>query len=164
MDGKIGVESALGKGSVFTVELPLAPAPEGDAALEEADYPGRRVLLVEDNALNLEIMEELLQLTGVEIETAADGSEAVEKLQSAPEGYYDLIFMDIQMPVMDGYEATRRIRAMERADVQRLPIYAVSANALAEDVKNSMDAGMDGHIPKPVEMAAIEKVMRRCFG
>lgn len=164
MEGAIQVESALGEGSVFTVELPLAPVSEGDGARDEAEYPGRRVLVVEDNALNLEILEELLQCTGVEIETAADGREAVEKVQSVPEGYYDLIFMDIQMPVMDGYEATRRIRSMEREDVRRMPIYAVSANALAEDVRHSLEAGMDGHIPKPVELAAIEKVLRQCFG
>lgn len=164
MEGIIQVESTLGEGSVFTVELPLAPASEGDGAREAAEYPGRRVLVVEDNALNLEILEELLQSTGVEIETAADGREAVEKVQSVPEGYYDLIFMDIQMPVMDGYEATRRIRSMEREDVRRMPIYAVSANALAEDVRHSLEAGMDGHLPKPVELAAIEKVLRQCFG
>ena len=87
----------------------------------------------------------------------------MERLQTAPDGWFDLIFMDIQMPEMDGYEATRRIRRMEREDMKRIPIFAVSANALAEDVKNSLDAGMNGHISKPVDLELLKKVMQECF-
>lgn len=106
---------------------------------------------------------ELLEMTGVQAEAARDGAEAVRLFEEAPEGYYDLIFMDIQMPVMDGYEATRQIRKMNRSDTEKLPIFAVSANALAEDVKNALDSGMNGHIPKPVDFDSIGKVLKQCF-
>ncbi len=188
MGGRILVESKPGKGSVFTVELFLtsieqeeraeeaqkiqkpgeAEALQGaknpKAALQKTDsYSEKRVLLVEDNELNMEIMGALMEMIGVQVEKAYDGKEAVERLQTAPDGWFDLIFMDIQMPLMDGYEATRRIRRMEREDMKRIPIFAVSANALAEDVKNSLDAGMNGHISKPVDLDLLKKVMQECF-
>ena len=100
-------------------------------------------------------------MTGVQIEKAYNGQEAVQMVGEKPIGYYDLIFMDIQMPVMDGYEAARRIRAMRREDGERIPIYALSANALAEDIENALQAGMNGHIAKPIDMAPIEKVLRQ---
>lgn len=169
MDGNISAESTLGKGSVFTVELPLQihrEAAETKSGLkipaeEQQGYGDKCVLLVEDNELNMEILEELLDITGVQMEKATDGREAVQMVQKKP-AHYDLIFMDIQMPVMDGYEATRRIRSME-GSVRNIPIYAVSANALAEDVKNALDSGMNGHIAKPVELESIEKVLKQCF-
>ena len=107
----------------------------------------------------MEIAEELIGITGVQIEKAVDGLKAVEMFASSPCGYYDLIFMDIQMPVMDGYEATRRIRGMDREDAGSLPIFAMSANAFAEDVENSLLAGMNGHIAKPIDLDSIEKVL-----
>ena len=137
-------------------------AAQGDA--QGGDYTSKRVLLVEDVELNMEIAEAMIGMTGVQIEKAYDGLEAVQLVEEKPSGYFDLIFMDIQMPVMDGYEATRRIRAMQREDAAHIPIFALSANALAEDVENSRKAGMNGHIAKPIDMEPIEKVMRQYFG
>lgn len=168
MDGSISVQSEPGGGSVFIVEFCLYAGQEppevelGPQTGETPDYADKRVLLVEDNELNMEILEEFVSAAGVQIEKAHDGREAAERVETNPSGYYDLILMDIQMPVMDGYEATRYIRGLEQED--RVPIYAVSANALAEDVRNAARAGMDGHIAKPVRPDAILKVMNKCFG
>ncbi|MDE6889438.1 MAG: response regulator [Eubacterium sp.] len=141
--------------------------PANENAVQEdaqgGDYTSKRVLLVEDVELNMEIAEAMIGMTGVQIEKAYDGLEAVQLVEEKPSGYFDLIFMDIQMPVMDGYEATRRIRAMQREDAAHIPIFALSANALAEDVENSRKAGMNGHIAKPIDMEPIEKVMRQYF-
>ncbi len=178
MGGSISVKSKPGKGSVFTIEMPLKviqekePAVSGDftaAEIEETEeareefYSSKRVLLVEDNELNMEIMGALMEMIGVQTEKAYNGQEAVTRLQEVAEGWFDLIFMDIQMPVLDGYEATRRIRKMEREDMKHIPIFAVSANALAEDVKNSLEAGMNGHISKPVDLDLLKKVMGECL-
>ena len=106
-------------------------------------FPGKRILVVEDNDLNREIAYELLQETHAEVETACDGQEAVDKVAASPEGYYDFIIMNIQMPVMDGLEATRQIRHLDRQDIKDMPIIAMSANAFAEDVRLSLEAGMN---------------------
>ena len=137
-------------------EKKLAPA-----ELEENRYAGRRVLLTEDNQLNREIAEELLNFIGVEVEQAANGREALEKVEHNPPGYYDLIFMDIQMPVMNGYEAARRIRALDREDVRSLPIIAMTANAFADDIRQAREAGMDGHVAKPVEVSKLMEALDR---
>lgn len=126
-------------------------------------YESKRVLIVEDVELNMEIAEAMIGMTGVQIEKAFNGQEAVQLVLQKPQGYFDFIFMDIQMPVMDGYEATRRIRAMDRKDTADVPIYALSANALAEDIENSLQAGMNGHLAKPIDMESIEKVLQRYF-
>lgn len=126
-------------------------------------FPGKRILVVEDNDLNREIAYELLQETGAEIETACDGQEAVNKVSDSPEGYYDFIIMDIQMPVMDGLEATRQIRLLDRQDIKDLPIVAMSANAFAEDVQLSLQAGMNEHIAKPIEIDRLYSVMGKWF-
>ena len=126
-------------------------------------FPGKRILVVEDNELNREIAYELLQETGAEIETASDGLEAVNKVADSPEGYYDFIIMDIQMPVMDGLEATRQIRLLDRQDIKHLPIVAMSANAFAEDVRLSLEAGMNEHIAKPIEIDRLYSVMGKWF-
>lgn len=174
MNGKISVESEPGKGSVFTVEFYFRyQEHDGLTALELSEpdkeqtkdegYADKRILLVEDNEINMEILEAMLEMTGVQTEKATDGQEAVKMVHDHPDGYYDLIFMDIQMPVMDGYEATRQIRRMDKSCASSLPIFAVSANALASDIQNSMEAGMNGHIAKPVDFDLIEKVLKQCF-
>ena len=127
--------------------------------LSESDYTGKRILLVEDNELNREIAVEILQMTGAEVETAENGKIAVEKVEASPKGSYDLIFMDIQMPVMNGYEATAAIRSLPGAK-GKLPIVAMTANAFAEDVQLAKNTGMNGHIAKPLDMNKLNDVLK----
>ena len=126
--------------------------------LSEADYTGKRILLVEDNELNREIGVEILQMTRAEVETAENGKIAVEKVEASPKGSYDLIFMDIQMPVMNGYEATAAIRSLP-GEKGKLPIVAMTANAFAEDVQLAKNTGMNGHIAKPLDMNKLNDVL-----
>lgn len=163
MGGTIQVESTQGVGTKFTVDLTLmlAPreevysSPEALAEAEHAKLRGRRILLAEDNDLNAEIAIALLGEEGLLIERAADGEECCTMLAQAPEGYYDLILMDIQMPRMNGYEAAAKIRGM--ADVKKagIPIIAMTANAFAEDRQAALDAGMNAHVAKPIDMAVL---------
>ena len=127
--------------------------------VEPSDYTGKRILLVEDNELNREIGVEILQMTGAEVETAENGKIAVEKVEASPKGSYDLIFMDIQMPVMNGYEATAAIRSLPGAK-GKLPIVAMTANAFAEDVQLAKNTGMNGHIAKPLDMNKLNDVLK----
>lgn len=127
---------------------------------EELDFSGKRVLLAEDNELNCEIAEELLSQKGFCVDIARNGAEAVEKVRTSRPGYYEVILMDIQMPVMDGYEATRQIRNLENAALAKIPIIALSANAFEEDRKASREAGMDGHLAKPIETAKLFGVLK----
>ena len=136
------------------------PAGDNENAAD-IDYSGKRVLVVEDNAINLEIALEFLKLLGLTCESAGDGAEALEKFLAVPEGYYDLIFMDIQMPTMNGYEAARAIRAASRSDAVRIPIIAITANAFSEDVKMALAAGMNAHIAKPFELRLLKKIIRQ---
>lgn len=133
-------------------------------ALKQSDYSGRKVLLVEDNELNMEIAEELLSYIGIALEKAGDGQQAVDMLMDRPEHYYDLVFMDIQMPVKNGYEAAREIRASGREDLKTIPIVAMSADAFSDDIQRAVMAGMNDHVAKPIELpkllAALEKWMR----
>ena len=126
--------------------------------VEPSDYTGKRILLVEDNELNREIGVEILQMTGAEVETAENGKIAVEKVEASPEGLYDFIFMDIQMPVMNGYEATAAIRSLP-GEKGKLPIVAMTANAFAEDVQLAKNTGMNGHIAKPLDMNKLNDVL-----
>ncbi|MBP3217466.1 MAG: response regulator, partial [Lachnospiraceae bacterium] len=127
------------------------------------DFSGHRILLAEDNEMNQMIATAILQETGLEVEIAADGVQAVEMISSAGPGYYDLIFMDIQMPNMDGYEAARRIRALDDPGKAGIPIIAVTANAFEEDRKVALEAGMNGHLAKPYDvpkmMAMLSEVL-----
>lgn len=169
MGGTIQVESTQGVGTKFTVDLTLTLAsreevyssPEASAEAEHAKLRGRRILLAEDNELNAEIAIELLGEEGLLIERAADGEECCTMLAQAPEGYYDLILMDIQMPGMNGYEAAAKIRGM--ADVKKagIPIIAMTANAFAEDRQAALDAGMNAHVAKPIDMAVLLPTLLR---
>ncbi len=123
-----------------------------ESGTPEGDFRGRRFLVVEDNELNMEIAVGLLEATGAVIETAADGQEAVEHFSRSVPGYFDLILMDVQMPVMNGYEATMAIRRLDRKDAKTVPILAMTANAFSEDVEKSLASGMNGHISKPIDL------------
>jgi CheY-like chemotaxis protein len=132
-------------------------------SFQKENYADKRILLVEDNELNIEVAAEILGMVGFSVDMAQNGKEAVEQFsQSSPE-YYDLIFMDIQMPVMNGYEATEKIRAMEREDAKTVPIVAMTADAFADDVKRAQDVGMNGHIAKPIDIAKLDKVIASCL-
>ena len=122
---------------------------------------GRRLLLVDDNEINLEIARELLSFTGAAVDVAHDGQEAVERFGNSPDGYYSMIFMDVQMPVMNGYEATKAIRSMERADAGRVLIFAMTADAFAEDIELAKRAGMNAHFAKPLDINAMLKEIRK---
>jgi CheY-like chemotaxis protein len=143
----------------INVEAEKAENEEGIESFQRHNYKGKRVLLVDDNDLNVEIACELLGVVGLEVETAANGRDAVEMATGHPAGFFDLIFMDIQMPIMNGYEAARAIRANAREDLKEIPIIAMTADAFAEDVKKAAEAGMNGHIAKPIDITKLEKVM-----
>ena len=134
-----------------------ADAPLG--ALEDMDLRGRRVLLAEDQEINAEIATDFLTMTGLEVDWARDGAEEVEMLKNAPDGYYAMIFSDIRMPNMDGHQAARAIRAMDRPYAKNIPIVAMSANAFTEDILNSKQAGMNDHITKPIDIDVLARVL-----
>lgn len=124
---------------------------------------GHRALLVEDNELNAEIAAEILKMTGLEVERTVDGTEAVDKMLRCADGYYDIIFMDIQMPKMNGYDATRAIRSANRNYCKQVPIVAMTANAFAEDVQAAKTVGMNGHIAKPLDWNELAKTLNKWF-
>ena len=143
----------------------LNAALEGEAdessSAGSPNLEGKRILLVEDNAINREIAVEVLKMTNAAVDTAENGREGAEKFLSSPEGTYDLILMDIQMPVLDGYGAVRMIRSSARADAAGIPIYAMTANTFAEDVAKAREAGMNGHIAKPLDIGTLMHVLRK---
>ena len=169
MNGELSIESELGKGSTFTVEIPLTAASEEQrkaalaAASEEDDdtdmFMGRKVLLVEDNALNAEIATELLQSIGLTVDWESNGKLGLDRFESSDQREYFAVFMDMQMPVMDGIEATKLIRASKRSD-HDIPIFAMTANTFASDRKMCKDAGMDGYIAKPIDVKTIEDTIK----
>ena len=171
MGGSIDVESILGEGTRVTVTLFLkrqndagaegAPAVQEEEAAADGLFRGNRVLLVEDNVINQEIAMEIIGATGAAVECAADGREGLQRFGEMAEGYFDLIFMDIQMPVMNGYEATRAIRKLSRGDALSVRIIALSANSFAEDIAASREAGMNEHMTKPLDVPELIAMMSR---
>ena len=129
-----------------------------------ADFGGKRILLEEDNELNREIAEMILEEAGFLVDTAPDGTDAVAIMERAEENYYDAILMDVQMPIMNGYEATTTIRRLSRNDVKDLPIIAMTANALEEDKEAALMNGMNAHIAKPLDMDVFISVLRKFLG
>ena len=183
MGGRIQVESEVGKGTEFTVTLeceisrmttkPESASEQGELpgnelqkpkAEDRRSYAGKRVLLVEDNELNREIATAIMQEIGLDADTAEDGTDAVDIMSSAEGRKYDLIFMDIQMPKMDGYTATREIRTLNDPKCANIPIIAMTANAFEEDRKKAIKAGMNGHIAKPISVDVILENLERIFG
>ena len=166
MGGVIEVTSLPGQGTCFAFSLVFAKT--SDAVEEEAAssvalnlyLPGKRMLLCEDIEINRLIIKGLLKDSRIAIDEVEDGMEALRLFQSVPEGYYDIILMDIQMPHMDGYEATRQIRRLPRKDAATVPIVALTANAYQEDINKALDAGMNRHLSKPLEIAALEKILQ----
>ena len=168
MDGSIDIQSKLGEGSTFTVHIPCRLARQEDAvpkcAAERADktgLAGRRILLAEDNDLNAEIATELMGEEGLLVDRAENGAHCLEMLEKAPAGMYDAILMDVQMPVLDGYEATRKIRRLEDPWRANIPIIAITANAFAEDRQRALEVGMDDHVAKPIDMAKLIPVLQK---
>lgn len=168
MDSDIKLESEPGKGSSFSFCVKLQPVSGEKTTVtsqpEEISFPGKRILVVEDNELNMEIICTILENYGIETEQAVNGKEAVRRMEESVPGYYDMIFMDIMMPEMDGLEATRTIRNLDREDCKKIPIYAMSANAFDEDVKRSLASGMNGHLSKPVNLQVLEKTLQKVLG
>ena len=138
-------------------------APEKKVEEKPVSFEGKRVLVVEDNELNSEIAYEILSRAGFAVEGAADGSIALEMVKDRPEFYYDLVLMDIQMPIMDGYEATKAIRSLPRRDVTSLPILAMTANAFEEDKERALQNGMNGHIAKPIYIDVLYKTLQKIW-
>ncbi len=168
MGGTISLESKKDEGSTFTVDMEF-PLPEQkedvqpEIRIQDVERPlvGKRILAAEDNEINAEILGEVLRLEGIEYDLAHDGSEAVELFVNSEPGYYDMILMDIQMPRMNGYDAARAIRASGHPDALAVPIAAMTANAFSEDVQRAISSGMNEHISKPIDIAALHETFKR---
>ena len=170
MGGTIQIDSVENQGTTIHVVIPFEIAEESAAVQEMSELPkenlsGLRILLVEDNELNREIAAFLLKDEGISVTEAEDGQQAVECFLKMPEGYYDAVLMDIMMPVMDGYQATRAIRGSGKKDAEMIPIIAMTANAFAEDKRKTMEAGMDAHLSKPINVPELMDTIRKfCAG
>jgi len=165
MGGVITVESAQGKGSAFTFTIPLQKAGLAEEEIERADstppdLTGKRILIVDDIELNRLILAEILAETHAETEEARDGQQALDLFLDSPEKYFDLIFMDVQMPGKNGYQTTEALRAVDRPDAKTIPIIAMTANAYREDIENALESGMNGHLAKPIDVDAIMLTLR----
>jgi CheY-like chemotaxis protein/anti-sigma regulatory factor (Ser/Thr protein kinase) len=167
MDGNITVQTEKGKGTEFiiTVDFPLVE-PEDESCLSKGDdisFEGKRALLVEDNMINMEIAQLLLEQSGFLIETAENGKIALEMTAASEPGYYDVILMDIQMPVMDGYTAAQAIRDLPDPGHAGIPIIAMTANAFQEDIRKAEAVGMNGHIAKPLDIPSMKATLQHVF-
>jgi signal transduction histidine kinase/BarA-like signal transduction histidine kinase len=166
--GTITVKSQPGQGTEFTVILPAKLAPEMPASKENpavlADLRGRRLLLAEDNKINAEIATKLLQKQGMTVDWVEDGTLVLQKFESAPEHYYDAVLLDIRMPKLDGLTTARYLRALDRKDVARLPIVALTANAFDEDIRHSLAAGMNAHLAKPLDPQKLYQTLAELIG
>ena len=178
MGGTIAVKSRQGKGTEVTVILPFKVNSQvvecetkvlkktgqmkmlSERRNSENLLKGKKILLAEDNEMNREIAVELLKEEGFILDTAEDGTIAVEKMRTAKPGQYDLILMDIQMPIMDGYEATRQIRKSENPEIAKIPIIAITANAFEEDRQKALEAGMNEHVSKPIDLERLLEVLK----
>ncbi len=167
LGGKLEVRSAVGIGSefFFTIPMKITDEPEnnGCGCSGEVDFTSKRILIVEDDELNSEIARTLIEAEGITAELAENGQVAVEKFCASEENYYDAILMDIRMPVMDGIEATKRIRNSDRLDAFTVPIIAMTANAFDEDMKKSVECGMNGHLTKPIDMTKVMQTFCRIW-
>ena len=156
MGGTIEVSSTPGIGSTFVITLPFEKAEETDISSEPESernsIQGIKILLAEDNEINREVAQVLLEEEGAVVTAVSNGREAVKLFSRHPEGTFDVILMDIMMPLMDGYEATRQIRKLDRTDASSIPIIALTANAFAEDVRHALDCGMNAHLAKPLDV------------
>ena len=170
MKGAVEVESVYGEGSTFTVSLPFqragalqeaVPSGEEMQRLQTADFSGHRIMLVDDTIFNRDIVEELLRQTGLEVVCARDGRQAVELFTQSEPGTYDLILMDIQMPVMNGYDALRAIRRSDHPQAGQIPVLAMTANAFAEDISESFAVGMTDHLTKPVHAEELYQILAK---
>lgn len=167
MRGTIDIDSMEGEGTKVTLEFEfklgydLGVDGQSLSRKKEYSFTGKKILLVEDNEMNLEIAEEILKDAGFEVDTANDGTVAVEKMKNAVPGQYDLILMDVQMPIMNGYDATKAIRKLPNKKIANIPIFAMTANAFDEDRKEAMDAGMNEHITKPLDIMSFKKILSR---
>ena len=167
MGGSIKVSSRLNVGSTFVISIPFEPAAQPQKAEQAASEPtieGCRLLLVEDNDLNAEIAATLLEADGAYVSIAGDGAQALEAFAKSPAGTFDAILMDVMMPKMDGLAATRAIRALDRPDAARIPIIAMTGNAFQEDVQECLDAGMNAHLAKPIDMTKAGHVIAGAMG
>ncbi|MDD3367870.1 MAG: ATP-binding protein [Lachnospiraceae bacterium] len=161
MNGTIQIESELGEGTLVTIRIPFQVAEKKEQIPQKEHKDillGKRVLLAEDNLLNMEIAIAFLKDLGAEVEVAVNGTDVIRKFQETELGYYHLIFMDIRMPEMDGIEATRKIRKMSRSDAKNIPIIAMTANVFAEEIEECKRAGMNGHICKPIDRKKLREI------
>lgn len=174
MSGQIYVESTLGEGTTFTFTIPFSLAEELDEkktkkdshkkSLQLVSLKGQKILLAEDNVINMEISAEILTMNGVKIVKAWNGEEAVKAFEESSPFEFDAILMDMQMPIMDGCEASQRIRALNRPDAEKIPIIAVTANAFAEDIAATFAAGMNAHISKPIDFNVLCRTLGNLMG
>jgi signal transduction histidine kinase/CheY-like chemotaxis protein len=165
MNGTIDLKSKQGEGTEFYIKLSFPVTENPDTICENNNFPEtaneKRVLLVEDNVINQEIANEILTHEGYLVDFAEDGKKALKKLTESPQDYYDIILMDIQMPVMNGYETTKAIRSLENKKLAKIPIVAMSANSLSEDIKRSLDSGMNAHLSKPIDVKQLKVTLEK---